>query len=144
MKKITFLLATIFCFAIIIISCKKQNETANKSISCFIKDSTVINVDSCKNVSNTGINICFDTLLSESRCPTDAVCIGAGFAAIRLKCNINNQNYFLDLATDSVNGYKKDTTIDGINIKLAELTPYPNILALHLYDAYKAKIIVGK
>lgn len=142
MKKIAILFTLFFCTLITFIACKKQKETAAITLPYFQKDSITINVDSCKNVGN--IRVCFDTLLSESRCPTDAICTWAGFAAIRLKCNVNNQNYFLRLATDSVAGYKNDTTIAGINFKLAELTPYPNIAALYLYSAYKAKIIVRK
>jgi hypothetical protein len=144
MKKITIILATIVCTVSFIISCKKQSE-ATTTLPYLIKDSILINVDSCKNITHNNINcnICFDTLLNDSRCPIDAICIWQGVAQTRFKVNFNSQVHLIRLATDNILNYKTDTTISGITFHLEELTPHPATTIFYPYSAYKAKIIVS-
>jgi hypothetical protein len=144
MQKQIILLSTLFFVGCLIISCKKQSKTTT-AIPYLIKDSTLINVDSCKNITHNNIyyNICFDTLLNDSRCPLDAICVWQGLAQARFKLSFNSQVYFINLATDNTLNYKTDTTIAGINFHLSELTPYPATTIFYPYSAYKAKIIVS-
>ena len=64
---------------------------------------------------------------NESRCPTGVYCITAGYAAARLDLNIGSSSYHsFDLYTaDQGPGYRSDTTISGLTIKLLDITPYP-------------------
>jgi hypothetical protein len=142
MKKVFISFSTGILMIFFIVSCKKQNSGNSTTLPYFYKDTGIIDVDSCKIIHY--YNICFDTLLSESRCPYGAMCPWTGYAAIRLKCSFNNnQPFYLELATEVMARYRNDTTLNGINFRLAELTPHPAINIFYPYSAYKAKIIVS-
>lgn len=137
MKNISIAFITLG-LALVISSCNKQSASTLPQES--ITDSTEIFVDSCKSLSQN-FTICFDSLLHESRCPYGVACVWSGYALARFKLSNGIQQYYFKLATDTFAGYKNDTTILGINLRLTDITPHPATTILYPYSAYKVKLV---
>ncbi len=110
----------ILCISILVfVGCKKESITNTYSI----------NLGSCKNdiVSNSNnIKICYDSLLYDSRCPVNADCITNGTAAVKLTYTNNTTTVHFKLGNkNNFDGIANDTTINGTNIKLISVNPYP-------------------
>ena len=88
-----------------------------------------LTVSNCKDfkLPTQKVNVCFDRVVNDSRCPSDAICTMQGYAVVALKVLIGTELHDIQLATFS--GLPQlpspDTTIQNIKIELQELTPYP-------------------
>jgi hypothetical protein len=69
-----------------------------------------------------GISVLLDSVLNDSRCPTDVVCIWAGNAEARfvIKRGVEETKFNLNTTLRP-----RDTTINGYKITLLDLLPYP-------------------
>ena len=119
MRQLLFIVAGFLI--LIFISCKKNATTAY---------GTAIPLYSCNNNSSdrTVPYICFDSLINDSRCPEDAVCIWAGYVMIKTTFHENgNTHSFRMILPDLKNfGAVNDTTINGYRVVFKDLMPYPN------------------
>jgi hypothetical protein len=121
-----------YCSVIIIgmifFSCKKETTEQTEKATAVTNEFSV-NLGSCisaTNVANTNFKICYDSLISESRCPSDVVCVWAGVALVKLSFMQNNITVPFKLSTLGGSYFSpKDTTINGVNIKLVNVLPYP-------------------
>jgi hypothetical protein len=118
------LASLVFLFSLsIAIGCSKPIQLDSNLIMLKVKDCSNLNYFPGK------ISICFDSLLTDSRCPQGALCVWEGFAAGRFSFTANNQTSVFDLSAthDVYNQYTTDTVIAGYKIEFTELNPYPNI-----------------
>jgi hypothetical protein len=107
--------------AVLIIACKKSGYVNTESPS-------TIQLHTCATTvfKNSTINLCFDSVLSDSRCPENVVCIQGGGVTCKFSFSINNQgSHPITLSTEWPGS--KDTTLLGYKIELINLTPYPHI-----------------
>lgn len=116
-------------------SCKKDKN--NKDYITF---------SACKNftVNTQTVNVCFENVVSDSRCPEGGDCIWEGCGIVALKVTMGAETHTIQLSTllrkmpqiPSI-----DTTINNVKIKLEDLTPYP-CLNCHTpsTDNYKVKL----
>jgi len=82
--------------------------------------------------------ICFDTVLSDSRCPADVVCIWAGTAQARFKFEKQNgSRHYVDLYIHTT-----DTLVDGYSFSFVDLDPYPMVSNPTKPEDYRARIVV--
>lgn len=96
---------------IFLISCNKNNiETINNNS---------VELYGCQEKSAEPY-ICFDSLLSDSRCPKGMVCIWQGTALIKISFHEKGNTHPLKMYL------KRDTTIDGYKITFTDLQPYPD------------------
>ena len=91
---------------------------------------------------NQDLWISFDSLITDSRCPTGVNCYWEGNAEISLRLFNNEFSAIFNLNTNS--RFVKDTTINNYDISLIELSPYPNIDCQFNEDDYSAKLIISK
>jgi hypothetical protein len=101
-------------------SCKK-NKTGDD-------DALRIRLYGCASpiVSGTQAQLCFDSLLTDSRCPCNADCIWRGYAAGKFSFSVDGQTHQLRLAEFAIPPiFHKDTTVAGYKIEFVDLTPYP-------------------
>lgn len=127
MKKLVFirlplfsaLLITALSLGVIIISgCEKaDNNIINintDSVTAFIekKQSAIFSLN-----GNT-LQLYYDSLLQDSRCPADVICVWSGNAMAGIKAIHNQQTHYLELPIGV------DTTIGNFNIKLDDVMPY--------------------
>jgi hypothetical protein len=75
-----------------------------------------------KRFSKSRLKIRFVELIEDSRCPTDANCVWAGNAKIKIKVSKNGRTHELTLDT---NGPQQAANAEGYAIKLIALTPAP-------------------
>ena len=123
------------------ISCDKNVNTTG----CIgLGDSTVVKVKYgekkylCNNDSSC---FSFTKLISDSRCPSDVICVWQGTASIESgTCNGEEGSVTLEIY------HPVDYTINGVNytIELTGLDPYPSISHPHEISEYVAAITVKK
>jgi hypothetical protein len=98
-------------------ACTRKNETWN---------SVSLPIQQCVSISN-GNRICFDSVITDSRCPANANCVWQGYAAAQFTLRTAQGNFPFALATTehpSID-YSQDTVISGIRIRFTDLRPYP-------------------
>lgn len=129
MKLSFYTLLMLFIF----FSCKKAIETT-----------TVATLQKCTSVMINGkpVRCCMDSILLDSRCPSDVVCVWAGTAIASFSLEANNTVYHFSLATLPLRYlYSSDTIIAGYKIKFKNLYPYPTSSAsLPNRDNYRAEL----
>lgn len=137
MKKNIFLVVSGLVYLIGTESCSKVNskEPQNK----------IIKIRSCASITETEYPvICYDSLITESRCPIGVACPTIGFAVVKLSFKNGaglTQSFSLStLAGAQLPMPPNDTTINGFNVKLVNVLPYPDILALPHPDSYKVEV----
>ena len=105
-----------------------------------LNDTILLNYGECLNDYTNQLSICFDSVLTDSRCPENVVCIWAGEAIARFRImNRQNDPRFLDLYTGTV-----DTIVNGYKLSFLDLLPYPNTEIPRDIEDYKAKLLIKK
>jgi hypothetical protein len=118
MKSVS-IIALLLCFSILS-ACKKTGQ--KKSDYPFIYLQRCIN----KTFGDDQVQLCFDAVVSDSRCPTNAVCIWEGVAVAKFTFIKDGDSHPLTLSTQALNvPYAKDTTVEGYKIEFVDLRPHP-------------------
>lgn len=76
--------------------------------------------------ANDEVCIQFQKVASDSRCPSNAMCIWQGVAEVNLVLKYNKTDYPFTLHTTDHFNYRTDTVLQGYIIKLEQLNPYPD------------------
>lgn len=92
----------------------------------------------CVSTRNGMVSVCFDSVISESRCPDGAMCVWAGEAIARFRIRIDGDYKTVDLSTY----LKKDTLMHGYKFMFINLSPYPSIDKQIRPKDYTARIMV--
>jgi len=88
-------------------------------------------------------SIALDSVLQDSRCPEDVICIWAGNAQGRFNI-IAEGRFHHQIILNTTLPMQQDTTLHGINYKLMSLSPEPNSKMPIDYTKYKAKLVITK
>ena len=88
-------------------------------------------------------SIDLDSVLQDSRCPEDVICIWAGNAQGRFNI-IAEGRFHHQIILNTTLPMQQDTTLHGINYKLMSLSPEPNSKMPIDYTKYKAKLLITK
>lgn len=101
-------------------------------------DTIYLEYGDCLDDPESQTNFCFDSILTDSRCPENVVCIwgGEAIAGFSLKNNQNNTINF-DLHVGTI-----DTTINDYKFSFFNLLPYPHTEIQTKLEDYRAKIII--
>lgn len=135
-------ISIIFLMAVVLWSCEKEPlEGENKSL--VLKQKVELNVGECASGSSD-LSICIDSVSSDSRCPSDVVCIWEGNAAVNVSFTMNGTVHHLTLNTNNSDNFPSDTTIKQYHITLTDLTPYPISTTTINQGDYKASLIVDE
>ena len=78
-----------------------------------------------------GPYICFDSLITDSRCPIGGICLWQGTALVKISFHESGYVHKFAMALKDFPdiGYPSDTTIGGYKISFIDLKPYPDINA---------------
>ncbi|HET9825484.1 MAG TPA: hypothetical protein VFP87_09120 [Chitinophagaceae bacterium] len=91
------------------------------------------------------VQICFDSLLQDSRCPIGAMCVWQGTAVVRFGFTVNDSRANITLSTLNLPGsYHSDTTLMGYKIEFLNLQPFPQINVPRNVSDYKADLKITK
>ena len=122
--------------------------SCSKSGVKFREGAVEITLHECANgiISGDKLSLCFDALVSDSRCPANAMCIWQGTAVGKFSFTKNKQTHTFDLATINMPPtYHKDTTLLGYKIEFTNLSPYPGTVPNPIPDNQrKAEIKITK
>lgn len=130
MKKILFPAAFIFLLS----SCKKE-----VNIDAVIGENTIEEGQCLINIKNQQITVCFNKLEQDSRCPLNAICFWQGIAVAEFTLTQGQTTASFNLTTFKFSGYTNDTTINGVRIRLKDVSPYPGENG---YKLKKKKVIL--
>lgn len=87
--------------------------------------------------------ICLDSVLSDSRCPPDAICFWAGMAEVKFRSlKLTGIDEYFVLNTNPA--FRNDTIINGFKYTLISLRPAPEIDQRTRQEFYSAEIKVEK
>jgi hypothetical protein len=131
-------------FMLLLLSnCSKNTElTGNSSFS--LNDTLELAINKSAINNNNHLTITIDSVLSDSRCPSDVVCIWEGNAAVRfLFANADEETKFV-LNTHGGDNFRSDTIIDEYRIQLVNLKPYPVSTKVISNDEYVAELLIKK
>jgi hypothetical protein len=123
---------------LLMVSCQKGMDN-----NSFIFNQTFgIKYGESKNNTYSGIIIKLDSVLNDSRCPSDGICVWAGNAEVRFIYSTSKEQ--VSFVLNTLSSFRTDTLINGYRIKLIALTPYPKIAGSIKQSDYKADIEILK
>lgn len=123
------LLLTVLAGTLLFFSCRKSGKDGRSSL---------VELKSCTrtNVSGDRVTICFDSLLTDSRCPANANCGTPGYAIIQMTLSVKGQQQSFKISTvDLPPQYGNDAKVLGYKVKLINLAPYPGTGSTEPYNA---------
>lgn len=97
-----------------------------------------LEVNGCFDKFESGIEICLDSIFNDSRCPTGLVCVWEGDALAAFTLRKANTVKRFNLHANK--RYQNDTLIEGVVVKLLQVTPYPTADQPVNPDDYRAEI----
>lgn len=143
MKDVTIMKGMIifagFLTAFIYMGC----ETNLKLKSTLLLNDTIdiANFETRYNYENNLI-LRMDSVLNDSRCPSNVVCVWEGNAAVRFLFTVDSIKTDFVLNTHGGNQFNSDTVIGGYSIKLLDLSPYPEDPGEILQVEYYSEVLV--
>lgn len=136
MKNIIFLLLV---FLVGFIACKKDSEITSYKLN--LGDTTEIKINETLKNEENNISIQMDSVLNDSRCPSDCECFWAGNAEVRFIFKLENEEIRFTLNTYLT---PKDYITNGYQISLLDLIPYPISMESISQNEYYAKMMIQK
>ena len=125
---------------ITVIGCNNDNEHLISTL--MLNDTIKLGYKETKYNYENQISICLDSIISDSRCPKDAICKWAGNAEVRLLFSYNNYITIFILNTHGGDKFKTDSLISEYRIKLLNLAPYPETTSIIPQENYFAEIVI--
>ena len=123
-------------------------NSCSKSGNKFNEGTIELKLLDCANGNIAGVNLklCFDAVVSDSRCPANAVCIWQGAATASFSFTKNGKTHRFNLSTINMPpNYTKDTVIAEYKIEFINLFPYPGTVADPIPDSQrKAELKITK
>ena len=123
-------------------------NSCSKSGSKLREGTVELKLSECESgtISGDNLKLCFTAVVSDSRCPANAMCIWQGTAVGRFSFTKNKETAIFDLSTlDQPPTYNKDTVLMGYKIEFVNLLPYPGTVADPIPDSQrKAEIKITK
>jgi len=116
-------------------TCKKEAATPGKEY---------IPVNQCQSYYADSITCCLDSVLQDSRCPVNAICVWQGIAVARFKVKAPGTAHTITLATWKFQSYLKDTTVSGFKIEFVNLNGQNNATKPFGYNDYVAEVKVTR
>ncbi|MBJ7879487.1 hypothetical protein [Gelidibacter salicanalis] len=115
------------------LGCGKNDLSTQSSITLKVND--------CVTALENEVRICLDSVFNDSRCAKGLQCVWEGDATAAFTLNKNKVSKSFSLHTN--NGFQNDTVIDGLSIRLLNITPYPIADGTIEASEYKAEISVS-
>jgi len=98
------------------------------------------------NIKGDRVKLDFDAVVSDSRCPANALCIWQGAATATFSFTKNGDSHRFNLSTITMEpNYTKDTVLAGYKIEFINLLPYPGTFTPPAPDSQiKAELKITK
>jgi hypothetical protein len=123
-------------------------NSCSKSRNKFREGTIELKLSDCESglIEGDDMKLCFDKVVSDSRCPANAVCIWQGAATATFSFTKNKDTHHFNLSTITMKpNYTRDTVIAGYKIEFINLSPYPGTVADPIPDSQrKAELKITK
>jgi len=123
-------------------------NSCSKSGNKFKEGTIELKLSDCENgnIAGDDLKLCFDAVVSDSRCPANAVCIWQGTATASFSFTKKGKTHRFNLSTINMQpNYTKDTVIAEYKIEFINLSPYPSTVADPIPDSQrKAEVKITK
>lgn len=131
MKQITtfFILMSVIFFT----NCSQSDSEIDASYQVQNK--------ACTNIKGTAYSICLESV-EDSRCPSNGICVWEGNATANFVLNSATESTSFTLNTNRK--FQRDTIINGLNIELLDVTPYPLLDTTINPDTYLAELKISR
>ena len=123
----------------------------NKHVGKSIKNSDplpegTIELKLHESLKGKNLSLRFDSVISDSRCPANVVCVWQGEASVKFTIIKNGTRDFFNLSTINMEpSFRKDTVIYGYKIELLNIYPYPGTYTPPVADSeVKAELKITK
>jgi len=106
-----------------------------------------IRLHECTPLAGEGdLRLCFESVISDSRCPANAVCAWSGTAIAQFSIEKNDARiHELTLASPLPVSQSRDTIVAGYKIEFINLYPYPGTVPMPVPDSeIKAEVKITK
>ena len=137
MKINLFLFATLIAF-LTFTSCDKDE----KSFGFIFGQNFELAFDQSAISTDGTVEVHFKSVESDSRCPSDVICIWAGEASIALTISMGNTDVDVTLSTHP--DFGPVDTVDQYIFTLVNLAPYPISSQQYNDEDYSAELLVEK
>lgn len=138
---------TILLITILISSISCERSLTNTGITNYpisgsfnLGDTIEVGIHDCLGTPDNLYAICFDSVLYDSRCPEDVICIWQGEAIVRFKLHLA----LLGNQSIDIKAYAKDTINNMYEVNFVDLLPYPNTTKELQREDYKAYLCIKK
>lgn len=122
-----------FIISALLISCQNSTTPLNPAVG----ETFEIKFGESATIQSEQIQVTFEELIEDSRCPEDVVCVWAGNAKIIIQ--VDDQEVSLNTYSNP-----KYAELSEYNIKLISLNPYPRQDTVIEKENYSAEILVTK
>jgi len=122
--------------------CDKNNNADSGTL--VLGDTISLMVDEKVENYQENISLKLDSIVNDSRCPTNVTCIWEGNAEAKFTFTNDNVDHGFILNTNLGTNFRKDTLIDNYNISLIQLYPYPENPGIIEQKDYFAEILLTK
>jgi hypothetical protein len=127
MKNWYIISVTMILYALI--ACSKSNDLiTDPSVPAKAThgaDTVLIGFYDTIRIPDRNLTLTLDTVYDDSRCPVNAMCIWAG--AYEVGLNMTSDGKVQQFKLSTYPGQVADTILHGIEIKVLDLLPYPDI-----------------
>jgi hypothetical protein len=139
----TLPILSVFFLLLLLSNCSKNTELTGDS-SFSLNDTLQLAINKSAINNDNQLTISIDSVLNDSRCPSDVVCIWEGNAAVRFLFANNGKETKFVLNTHGGDNFRSDTIIDKYSIQLVNLKPYPISTKVISNDEYVAELLIKK
>ena len=136
LKSFLLILFILFFFS----HCLKNPFTSGSNFS--LNDTLSVKYHETLYNFDLNISIKFEALNSDGRCPIGRMCFWEGNAAVTFLFVDNGD--VSEVLLNTCNNFRTDTLINGYNIELIDLLPYPKLNSTYAAEDYKAVIKISK
>ena len=138
-----FSLILLICISFSLTACQMISDItgSNRPVSVTLGDPFILMGGQAAFIKGGDLQITFESILEDSRCPQDVECVWEGEAKVQLSIlHIGNSSETLILSTLMARGIAQYLHYD---LKLLELTPYPSTAGGEIeFEDYKATLLV--
>lgn len=142
MRKCLFPAVLAVCFSAALYNCKKTTDILQPT--GMLGDTLTIAYNQFVTVDPANLKVAFKSLLGDSRCPTNVICVWQGRADVEIQSTLGSATQ-IDTMTvgGDINPSDPDTTkAFGYKIRLVDVLPYPLAPDLTPAANYSVKVLV--
>jgi hypothetical protein len=114
-------------------ACSSQTTTTEPVVYSLAQAADSVQIRVGETISVEGTRIQFESVVSDSRCPMDVVCVWEGDAAVQISAQQGADTQLMQLHTTLE---PHNSTAHGYRIELRSVSPYPRAATPTRPDSY--------